>query len=177
MLKTDKRFKKKTRLPSTFPRRNGYSRLRQQEKPEEEGTIYGAIAARSGLRMVGGFYGIFSAIFEKFEISCLMGRHHVKGGSECHLTDQFFRLEQWSNISRLNAKEVFNAAKKWKLHIPSHGWNSQNLWVRTASPFTRGCPERGEEQEILQRKSDESHCPIPFQEDSTREDEEAENFF
>ena len=26
------------------------------------------------------------------------GTHHMKGGSECHLTDQFVRLEQWSNI-------------------------------------------------------------------------------
>ena len=35
---------------------------------------------------------------------------------------------------RRNAKgEVLNAAKKWKLHIPSHRWNSQNLWEKTAS--------------------------------------------
>ena len=27
---------------------------------------------------------------------------------------------------RLNAKEVLNAPKKWKLHIPSRRWNSQN---------------------------------------------------
>ena len=35
---------------------------------------------------------------------------------------------------RLNAKEVFNAAKKWKQHhIPGRRWNNQNLWVRRAS--------------------------------------------
>ena len=34
-----------------------------------------------------------------FKISCLMGRHHMKGGSESHLTDQVSRLEQCSNIT------------------------------------------------------------------------------
>ena len=32
---------------------------------------------------------------EAFKISCLMGRHHMKGDSEYHLTDQSFRLERW----------------------------------------------------------------------------------
>ena len=38
-------------------------------------------------------------ICETFKISCLMGRHHKKGGSECPLTDHWYRLEQWSNIA------------------------------------------------------------------------------
>ena len=41
----------------------------------------------------------FAAICETSQISCLMGRHHMKGGSEYHLTDQLSRLEQWSNIT------------------------------------------------------------------------------
>ena len=40
-----------------------------------------------------------TAICETFKISCLMGRHHMKGGSECPLTDHWYRLEQWSNIT------------------------------------------------------------------------------
>ena len=36
---------------------------------------------------------------ETFRIFCLMGGHHMKGGSENHLTDQLYRLEQWSNIT------------------------------------------------------------------------------
>ena len=32
-------------------------------------------------------------------------------------------------------------------------------------------PEKGEEQEILEGKSDESHSPIPLQEDSTQDDD------
>ena len=36
LAKTCTSFKKKTRLHSTFPRRNGYSRLRQQKNPRKE---------------------------------------------------------------------------------------------------------------------------------------------
>ena len=42
------------------------------------------------------------------------------------------------------------------------------IWDRT---------ERGEEREILQRKSDELHSPTSLQEDSTQDDEEAKNDF
>ena len=35
-------------------------------------------------------------ICETFKISCLMGKLHAKGGSECFLTDQWYRLDQWS---------------------------------------------------------------------------------
>ena len=35
-----------------------------------------------------------TAICETFKISCLMGRHHMGGGSENHSTDQLYRLEQ-----------------------------------------------------------------------------------
>ena len=45
------------------------------------------------------------------------------------------------------------------------------------STLTRERPEQGEEQEILQGKSDELHSPTLFQEDSTRDDEEAESAF
>ena len=38
-------------------------------------------------------------ICETFKVSCPMGRHHVKGGSEYHLADQLSRLEQWSNVT------------------------------------------------------------------------------
>ena len=40
-----------------------------------------------------------TAICETFKISCLLGRHLMKGGSEDHLTNQLSRLEQWSNIT------------------------------------------------------------------------------
>ena len=43
--------------------------------------------------------------------------------------------------------------------------------------MTQDRPERGEEREILQGKSDESHSPNPLQEDSTRDDEEAKSDF
>ena len=40
-----------------------------------------------------------TAICETFKNSCLTGKHHVKGGSECPLTDHRHRLEQWPNIT------------------------------------------------------------------------------
>ena len=40
-----------------------------------------------------------TATCETFKISCLMGRHHMKGGSECPLTYQWYRLERWSNFT------------------------------------------------------------------------------
>ena len=45
------------------------------------------------------------------------------------------------------------------------------------SILTQERPERGEEQEILQGKSDEIDSPTQLQDDSTRDDEEAKNDF
>ena len=39
--------------------------------------------------MVGGIHGNVTAICETFRISCLMGKHHMTGGSEYHLTTHF----------------------------------------------------------------------------------------
>ena len=47
----------------------------------------------------------------------------------------------------------------------------------STSTLTRDCPERGEEQEIFQGKSDGLSSSNPLQEDSTRDDEEAKNHF
>ena len=47
-----------------------------------------------------------SATCETFKISCLMERHHMKDGSECPLTDQLSRLEQWSNITHFLRKTI-----------------------------------------------------------------------
>ena len=45
------------------------------------------------------------------------------------------------------------------------------------STLTQDCPERGEEKEIRQGKSDELHFLTPIQEDSTRDDEEGKSDF
>ena len=37
---------------------------------------------------------------------------------------------------RLNANEVLTPLRSWKLHFPNRRWNSQSLWVRTASENT-----------------------------------------
>ena len=40
-----------------------------------------------------------TAICETFKISCLMGRHRMKGGSESHCKAKSYLLEQWPNIT------------------------------------------------------------------------------
>ena len=39
----------------------------------------------------------------------------------------------WTPRQKAQCKGSVNAAKKWKLQKPRRRWNSQNLWVRTAS--------------------------------------------
>ena len=53
----------------------------------KEGTS--AVLLQSGLDEIGGQIPWNAIpICETFKISCLMGRHHMKGGSECPVTDQ-----------------------------------------------------------------------------------------
>ena len=59
-----------------------------------------------------------TAICETFKISCLMGGHHMKGGSRCHSTDQWYRFEQWSNITlslRRTHREYINFVKNLEI--------------------------------------------------------------
>ena len=169
------------------------------------------------------------------KISCLMGRHHTKGGTECPLrtSDTVWRMVEYHPISakdqsrlqqfgpkvlpgiflgyaffagriwkgdlmvadieeleemdaselharRLNAKDVLTPRRSWNFIFPVadgtvkiFGWEQR---LRT-STLTRERPERGEEQEILQGKSNELHSPTPLQEDSTRDVEDAKRDF
>ena len=60
----------------------------------KEGTS--AVLLQSGLDQNGGrIPWSVTAICETFKISCLMGRHHVKGVSEYHLMARLLRLERW----------------------------------------------------------------------------------
>ena len=73
--------------------------LLREQCAELRKDICGTVAIRSGWKMVGGFPWNVIAICETFKISCLMGRHPLEGGSECHSTVQLSRLEQLSNIT------------------------------------------------------------------------------
>ena len=177
-----------------------------------------------------------TAICEMFKISCMMGRHPMKGGSECPSTDHWYRLEQLSNYHPVSAKDqsrlhqfgakvlpgiflgyALYAGRIWKgdivvADIEELEWmDASEIYARRlnakevlspqksgifvftvadgtvkifgrerrlrTSTLTRERPERGEEQEFFQGKSDELHSPTPLQEDSTLDDEEAENDF
>ena len=63
-----------------------------------------------------------TAICETYKISCLMGRHLMRGGSENHLKDQSLRLVHWSNITpflRKTSQESINLERKSYLDYSS----------------------------------------------------------
>ena len=76
---------------------------------------------------------------------------------------------------RLNAKEVVTPQRSGNFIFPVAD-GTVKIFGRAqrlrTSTLSRERPERGEEQEILQGKSDEIHSPTPLQENSTRDDEE-----
>ena len=54
-------------------------------------------------------------ICETFKISCLMGRHFMRGGLAYHLMARLFRLEHWSNITpslRRTRRDYINLVQK-----------------------------------------------------------------
>ena len=81
---------------------------------------------------------------------------------------------------RLNAKEVLTPQRSGNFVFPAADGTIKIFgWVQRlrTSTLTRERPERGEEQEILEGKSDELDYPTHLQEDSTPDDEEAKNDF
>ena len=95
--------------------------------------------SRLWLKIGGRIPWNVTAIYETFKISCLMGRHHMTGGSQNHLTDQLSRLEQWSNITlslRKTHRDYINLAQKYcqvysSVTLAEFGketYKSQTLW-------------------------------------------------
>ena len=84
------------------------------------------------------------------------------------------------NAKRLNAKEVLTPQRSGNFIFPVADGTVKNFGreqrLRT-STLTRERPKRGEEQEILQGRSDGLQSPTQLQDDSTRDDEEAKNDF
>ena len=81
---------------------------------------------------------------------------------------------------RLNAKEVLTPMKGYNFIFPvADGTVKTSGRDRRLRPSTlvKDHPERGEEQEVFQGKSDGLSSPNPLQDDSTRDDAEAKNDF
>ena len=55
---------------------------------------------------------------ETFKISCLMGKHHIKGGSKYHLKDRLFHLVHWLSITLLLRKTSQESIKFGKKVLP-----------------------------------------------------------
>ena len=81
---------------------------------------------------------------------------------------------------RLNAKEVLTPMKNEKIVFPVADGTvktpGEDRRLRPSS-LIRDRPERGEEQEILRGESSRSFSPSPHQDDSTRDDAEADKDF
>ena len=70
------------------------------------------------------------------------------------------------HVRRLNAKEVLTSQRSGNFTFPVADGTVKIFGAEQRlrpSTLTRDRPERGEEQEILQRKSDELHSPTPLQ--------------
>ena len=81
---------------------------------------------------------------------------------------------------RLNAKEVLMPMKGEQFIFPgADGAVKISGGDRRLRPstFIRNRPERGEEREVFQGESDGLSSPTPIQDDSTRNDAEADNDF
>ena len=127
----------------------------------KEGTS--AVLLQSGLDKNGGrIPRSVIAICETFKTSCLMGRHRVKGGSECLLTDQLYRLEQWSNITlslRRTYRDYISLVQKscqviFLSYVLYAGgiWKGNIVWSQTLKNWTRWTHQNSTPQGSVQRK-------------------------
>ena len=78
-------------LESLLRQRRTERAVRRVKEWDISGTVAVSAGTLNGRRILWNV----TAICETFKISCLMGRHPTKGGSEYHLTDQFNTV--WSN--------------------------------------------------------------------------------
>ena len=102
--------------------------------------------------------------------------HYTRGesGKETLWSQDIEELEEMDaselHARRLNAKEVLTPQRSGNFIFPVADGTvkifGSGQRLRT-STLTQERPERGEEQESLQGKSDELHSPTPLQEDST----------
>ena len=86
------------------------------------------------------------------------------------------RRHWWTPRPESQRKGSVNAAKKWKLHIPSRRWISQNLGVNSVweHPLESWIVRNEtKNKKFFKEKSDKWHTPTPHQDDSTQDDKEA----
>ena len=102
-----------------------------------------------------------TAICEIFKISCLMGRQHMKGGSECPLTDQWYRLEQWSNVTlslRRTYRDYINLGQKScqvyssVMYCMREESGKETSWSQTLKNWIRWTHQKFTPEGSMQRK-------------------------
>ena len=87
-----------------------------------------------------------TVICETFRINFLMRKHLTKGGSECPLTDLWYRLEQWSNIDlslRRTYRDYINLVQKpcqvysLDMRYTREESGKETLWSQTVKNWSR----------------------------------------
>ena len=82
-----------------------------------------------------------TAICETLKIFCPTGRHHMKDGSECPLTDQWYRLEQRLNITiflRRTHRDYINLVHNFSvMHHTEEESGKETLWSPTLKNWRR----------------------------------------
>ena len=102
-----------------------------------------------------------TAICETFKISCLMVRHLVKGDSENHLTDKWYRLEQWSTITLSLPKICRDCISSARMSCQVYSLNmcctrresgKETSWSRTLKNWRRWTHRKSTPEGSMQRK-------------------------
>ena len=99
------------------------------------------------------------AICETFKISCLLGRHHTTGGSECPVTDQWYRLEQWANITLFLRRTYRDYMVRKSCQVYSSVMycvrgesGKETLWSQTLNNWRRWTHQESAPEGLMQRK-------------------------
>ena len=119
----------------------------------------GQVWTKNGGRI---FHGMSLLSAKKFKISCLLGRHHMKGGSECPSTAQLSRLEQWSNITpflRKTYRDCISSAQKscqvfFSVMHKTRGriWKGDTQWSQTLKSWSRWTHQNYTPESSMRRK-------------------------
>ena len=101
---------------------------------------------------------IVTAICETYKISCLMGRHLVRGVSENHLEDQLSLLVQWTNSTLFLVKNLSRRQESLTRFFSSAPYyrrgesGTETLWSQTLNNWRRWTHLKSMLKDSMQRK-------------------------
>ena len=173
--------------------RQHYTDQKQMGLPKEQGAEWkkrhlwcycSPVSVTNGGRILWNV----TAICETFKISSLMGRYHMKGGSECPLTGQYYRLEQWSYITLFLRKTIpdcisleqkscqvyFSVMHRTRVNLERRHYGRRHWCYRRTEVETSYSQSQMEQSKSLGENSVWEHPPWPR---SVRKEEKKKKFF